>query len=99
MAKFEEEAAKFNIKTIVITMILSSFGFLVAMSWRDAIKGTIEIFIPKQESLIYIYFAAFLITTIAVVVTYILVKLQKIDILPEKKIIKKLKKLNRKKKK
>jgi len=95
MADFEEHAAKLDIKSIVITMILSAFGFLVALQWRDAIKDTIDLFVPKGEGLVYTYTAAILVTVIAVVVTYVLVKIQKTNLIPdryEEKVRKKLKK-------
>lgn len=89
MASFEEDVAKLNIKSIIITTILSALGFLVALSWRDAIQKTIEIFVPSGEGLSYMYFAAFIITVISVVIAVILLKIQKADLIPsalEKKI-------------
>ncbi len=84
MANFEEEAAKLNVKNIIVTMILSAFGFLVALQWRDVIKDTIDTIMPVGEGLYYKYLAAIIVTIIAVIVTYILVKIQKIDIIPDK---------------
>jgi len=99
MVDFEEHAAKLDIKSIVITMILSSFGFLVALNWRDAIKETIDLFVPTGEGLTYTYLAAVLVTIIAVVVTFVLVKLQRANIIPdrlEEKVKKGVKKIPRK---
>ncbi len=73
-----------DIKGIVITMILGAFGFLVALQWRDAIKGTIDVFLPAGEGLMYTYMAAILVTVIAVVVTFVLIKLKDVDIIPDK---------------
>ena len=84
MAKFEEHAAKMDIKGIVVTMILSAFGFLVALQWRDAISATIDKLIPPGEGLLYSYLVAIVVTAIAVVVTFILVKIQQADIIPDK---------------
>jgi len=98
MKNFEEEAGSLNIKTIVITMILSAFGFLVALSWRDAIQQTIDLLVPSGEGLVYTYMAAILVTVIAVVVTYVLIKLQKVDIIPDKYEEKVKKRIKRKKK-
>lgn len=84
MAKFEEHAESFDIKSVVITMILSAFGFLVALAWRDAIQQTIDLFVPAGEGLSYTYFAAILVTVIAVIVTFILIKIQKTDLVPDK---------------
>ena len=95
MAKFEEHAAKLDVKSIVVTMILSALGFLTALAWRDAIRDTIDLFVPTGEGLTFTYFAAILVTIIAVVVTFVLVKLQKANLIPdhlEKKIKGKLRK-------
>ncbi|MEE9405784.1 MAG: DUF5654 family protein [Candidatus Aenigmarchaeota archaeon] len=84
MVAFENHAAKMDIKGIVITMILGAFGFLVALQWRDAIKGTIDLFLPGGEGLMYTYVAAILVTVIAVAVTFVLIKLKDVDIIPDK---------------
>jgi hypothetical protein len=84
MAKFEEAAAKLDIKSIIVTMILSAFGFLVALQWRDAIKGTIDLLLPGGEGLVYTYMAAILVTIFAVIVTFVLIKFQQADIIPDR---------------
>ncbi len=99
MSSFEEEAARLNIKGIIITMILSALGFLVALSWRDVINKTIDIFVPKGEGLLWNYISAITITIIAVIITYVLVRLQRIDIIPDKyeDKLKKISKISKKK--
>ena len=81
---FEEHAASLDIKGIVITMILSALGFLVALQWRDAIKSTIDILVPAGEGLTYTYTATILVTVIAVIATFVLIKLKDVDIFPDK---------------
>lgn len=88
----QESAKRLDIKTIVITMILSALGFLVALAWRDAIQQTIDLLVPKGEGLSYTYIAAMMVTIIAVVVTIILIKLQKIDLIPEAKLKERIRK-------
>jgi len=84
MEEFKEHASKLDIKSIVVTMILSALGFLVALAWRDAIQQSIELFVPSGEGLAYTYLAAILVTVIAVVVTFVLIRLQKMDLIPSK---------------
>jgi hypothetical protein len=94
MAKFEEHAARLDIKSMIITMVLSALGFLVALAWRDAIQQSIELFVPRGEGLAYTYLAAIVVTIIAAAVTFVLIRLQKIDIIPdryEEKLKKKIK--------
>jgi len=95
----EKELKSLNVKTIVTTMILSALGFLVAFQWRDVIKETIEMMIPAGEGLIYKYAVAILITIIAVVITFVLIKFQQANIIPDKYEEKFKKKLRLKKKK
>ncbi|MHA2101223.1 MAG: DUF5654 family protein [Candidatus Kariarchaeaceae archaeon] len=94
----EKELKTLNIKTIVTTMILSALGFLVAFQWRDVIKETIEMMIPAGEGLAYKYGVAILVTTIAIIVTFVLIKVQNANIIPDKFERKVKKKFTRKKK-
>jgi len=80
----ERELKELKIKTIVIATILSAFGFLVALSWRDAIQKTIDTLLPEGEGLLYTYLAAIVVTIIAVIATYILLQIQKRDMIPDK---------------
>lgn len=80
----ENELKKLNLKTIITTTILSAFGFLVALAWRDAIQKTIDILIPQGEGLFYNYLAALVVTIIAIVATYILLHIQNRDLIPDK---------------
>ncbi len=79
-----QELKTLNIKTIIITTILSAFSFLVALTWRDAIQKTINTFLPEGEGLYYDYLAAIIITMLAVVVTYTVLHIEKRDIIPDK---------------
>lgn len=84
MADFEAAAAELNIKNIVITMILSAFGFLVALAWRDAIQQTIDLLVPAGEGLTYTWVAAITVTIIAVLITFVLIKLRNADLIPDR---------------
>ncbi len=79
-----KELKTLNPKTIIITIILSAFSFLVALSWRDAIQKTLNTFLPEGEGLYYDYLVAIIVTMIAVAVTYTLLQIQKRDIIPDK---------------
>ncbi|KON33878.1 MAG: hypothetical protein AC479_02865 [miscellaneous Crenarchaeota group-6 archaeon AD8-1] len=79
-----KELKTLNIKTIIITTILSAFSFLVALTWRDAIQKTLNTFLPEGEGLFYDYLIAIIITIIAVTVTYTLLQIEKRNILPSK---------------
>jgi C4-dicarboxylate transporter len=74
MAKIEEHAKKFDIRGVIISLIVASFGFVAALFWRDAIKSLIETFVPKGQGLIYQFGVAILVTIIAVIAIYVLSK-------------------------
>ena len=84
MVDIEKQAEQFDVKGVVITMILGAVGFLTALTWRDAIKITIDEFIPAGEGLIYTYYSAALVTIFAIIITYILIKIKKANIIPDK---------------
>ena len=95
MATFEQAAAEFRIKSIIITMILSALGFLVALQWRDTIQETINRLIPPGEGLLYSYTVSIAMTIGAVIVTYILLKIEKTNLIPEKRLKNHLNKIKR----
>ena len=59
-----------------ITLIVSALGLVAALTWNDAVKTTIETLIPSQANLAYKYYAAIIVTIIAVTITYFLSKLK-----------------------
>jgi hypothetical protein len=74
MAGMEEQAKKFEIKAVMISLIISAFGFVAALFWRDAIKAFIDEVIPEGQGLSYQFMAAILVTVIAIVVIFVLTK-------------------------
>lgn len=70
MAKFEEHAKALNIKAVAGTAIISSFGFIIALFWRDAIKELIAKVVPEGEGMAYSFAAAIIVTIIAVIAIY-----------------------------
>ncbi len=62
----------------MLTLSSSGFGLVAALAWNEAIqtfvKGYIQYYFPNQSDVISKFFYAFLITIIAVFVTYQLSK-------------------------
>lgn len=83
MTNIEEYADKLEIKKMVITMMLSALGFVVAFQWRDVIKETIEVFLPPGEGLAWKWIAALIFTLIGAGLAIILVKVQKMNLVPD----------------
>ena len=70
----EDEAANMNFRNVIATALISSFGFLIALFWRDAVTATINKFLPEGEGLAYQYGIAILVTIIAVIVIFLLAR-------------------------
>ena len=84
MSDLEKYADRLEIKKLVISMMLTALGFIIAFQWRDVIKETIEVFFPPGEGLTYKWIAALVFTMVGAVVAMILVKIQKANIIPDK---------------
>lgn len=66
----DKEAVK-TISATSLTLILSSFAFVVGLMWRDVVTKTIDLVFPTANNqLIPLIIVAFLFTIILVVVVY-----------------------------
>ena len=83
MAEFTEYAEKLEIKKMVISMMLTALAFVVAFQWRDVIKETIELALPPGEGMAYKWMATIGFTLIAAGVAIVLVKVQKMNLVPD----------------
>ena len=65
-----------EIKTDISVPVVASFGFIIALVWRDAIKGAIDEFLSRTGLLdkAYLYnFVSAIIVTIIVIIIMIIV--------------------------
>ncbi len=74
MASIDEKAKALDIKGVILTLVVSSFGFVMALFWRDAVKEAITKLVPEGEGLMYSFAAAIAVTIICVVAIYIVSK-------------------------
>jgi hypothetical protein len=70
----EESAKAMDFKGVVLGLVISSFSFVMALFWRDAIRETINQFVPAGEGLAYLYYAAIIVTIISVLAIYVMAK-------------------------
>ncbi|MFH1473872.1 MAG: DUF5654 family protein [Candidatus Aenigmatarchaeota archaeon] len=61
-----------RIRENFITLIVSAFGLVSALSWNDAIKSAIATLFPNSSDLVYKFYVAVAVTIIAVLMTYFL---------------------------
>jgi hypothetical protein len=78
VVKLEEHARSLDFKGLIIASIMSALGFVVALFWKDAIKETINQFVPEGEGLLYMYLTAILVTILVVIIAYLVMRSQKI---------------------
>jgi len=71
MGAIEEEARRLNFEAVIVSLIVSGFGFVAALFWIDAIKSLIEEIVPEGQGLTYQFAAAVFVTIIAVLAIYI----------------------------
>jgi hypothetical protein len=65
------EVEKFGkvFKENLITLLISAFGLVAALSWNDAIKTWLETILP-EKTVLFKFYAAIFITFLSVLVTY-----------------------------
>lgn len=74
MPTIEEQAKTLDIKGVVVSLIISAFGFVAALFWRDAIKAFIDEVVPQGQGVTAQFTAAIIVTVIAVIAIYIVSK-------------------------
>lgn len=75
----EEKIKKMSdLRTLVMTSIVSAMALVVGLFWNDAIKAAIDQIVPQGEGLSYKFLAAIIVTIIVVVIIYILMHSQRI---------------------
>ncbi len=67
-----------DVRTLVLTSIMTALALVVGLFWNEAIKATIEQIIPQGDTLFYKYVAATMVTIVVVIVVYILIHGQRI---------------------
>jgi len=73
----EELAKKMDIRGAIVSLVVAAFGFVAALFWRDAIKAFIDEIIPAGQGVLYQFIAAIVVTIIAIIVIYVLAKINK----------------------
>jgi len=76
----QDAAKKLDFEGLVITSIITALSFTVGLFWRDAITATINEVIPASEGLLWKYIIAIGVTVLVVVVAYLLLRWQEIQI-------------------
>ena len=50
MSDFKEHIEKLNIRGIIMSSVMTAFGLVVALSWKDAINELVSSIIPNSDN-------------------------------------------------
>jgi hypothetical protein len=72
------EVSKFTktFRDSFVTFIASALGLVAGLTWNEAIKTTIDTLFPTTGNLIYKFVVAFIVTAVAIVLTYFISKIK-----------------------
>lgn len=72
--EFEQKAKEFDISGAVATSVITALSFTVGLFWKDVITKTINEVLPPGETLFYEYLAAIIVTILAVIASFFILK-------------------------
>ena len=49
MSNFEENVEKLNIRGIILSSVMTAFGLVVALAWKDTINATVTYLMPDND--------------------------------------------------
>ena len=76
MSDFKENVEKLNVRGIVMASIMTAFGLVVALSWKDAINALVARIIPSGDanSLLSLFITASAVTLLVVVLASVVLR-------------------------
>ena len=69
MSDFKENIEKLNVRQIVLSSVMTAFGLVVALVWKDTIIATVEYLLPNTDdgTLQGMYISAIAVTALVMV--------------------------------
>tara|TARA_B110000438_G_scaffold278342_1_gene301799 strand:- start:49 stop:357 length:309 start_codon:yes stop_codon:yes gene_type:complete len=79
MSDFKENIEKLNIRGIVMSSVMTAFGLVVALSWKDAINGLVTRILPSgnTDSLLSLFITAAAVTLLVVVLASVALRINR----------------------
>ena len=79
MSDFRENVEKLNIRGIVMASIMTAFGLVVALSWKDAINALVARIIPSgnADSLLSLFITASAVTLLVVILASVVLRINR----------------------
>jgi len=69
MSDFKDNVEKLNVRQIVLSSVMTAFGLVVALVWKDTIIATVEYLLPNTDdgTLQGMYISAIAVTALVMV--------------------------------
>ena len=69
MADFKENIEKLNVRQIVLSSVMTAFGLVVALVWKDTIVATVDYLLPNTDdgTLQGMYISALAVTMLVII--------------------------------
>ena len=79
MGDFRDNVEKLNVRGIVMASIMTAFGLVVALSWKDAINALVGRIIPSgnADSLLNLFITASAVTLLVVVLASVALRINR----------------------
>jgi biopolymer transport protein ExbB/TolQ len=79
MSDFKENVEKLNVRGIVMASIMTAFGLVVALSWKDTINALVARIIPSGDanSLLSLFITASAVTLLVVVLASVVLRINR----------------------
>ncbi|HIH78648.1 MAG: hypothetical protein CL960_02120 [Euryarchaeota archaeon] len=73
---FEENAKKLDVRAIILSSVMTAFGLVIALAWKDAINATVAYVMPNNDaSTLYgVYVAAVSVTLLVTVLAWLVMR-------------------------
>ena len=79
MSDFRENVEKLNVRGIIMASMMTAFGLVVALSWKDAINALVARIIPSgnADSLLSLFITASAVTLLVVILASVVLRINR----------------------
>ena len=77
MSDFKDNVEKLNVRQIVLSSVMTAFGLVVALVWKDTIVATVDYLLPNTDdgTIQGMYISAIAVTGLVIVLAKFAIKL------------------------
>mgnify|MGYP001208697972 FL=1 len=77
MSDFKDNVEKLNVRQIVLSSVMTAFGLVVALVWKDTIVATVDYLLPNTDdgTIQGMYISAIAVTALVIVLAKFAIKL------------------------